>query len=567
MRDLTFGGDDWLTLSNSDGRLRRIATDDPRLEVYGAGDLDEPGFAEAVRSRDFSGLSGRFMVALLDQERHVVSVTTDRHGQFPVFLAHAGGKVLVSTRVQTMLDRAVVDRRANRGGMADALAFGVPFEQKTLVEGVESFPSGSRIDFDLQARKASSVRLWDSAAILRDPGGSFEETKERLFDHFMAGFDHWAKNNKVAITLSGGIDSRCFLAAAHHRSLPVSTFNCSVAGSRSAAYARKMAEMAQVPYFDFPVGEEFGTTLAARVRGVVSLTEGMTFSSEVECHWLRERVSGATVVLHGAFAELSKLDSMHLYFADRATEGAKPETLAAVLWPRFSSSLQRSLAVFAPTLREELFSRAKQSLVDRVAKVASSGLGVLEILQVLYIEELLQKVTKYSAVIWNDRIPTRFPFAFPRYLDLLLRTRSHDRMTQLFQMYQLKRTWRPLFSFPDANTGLRVDAPEVLNRAVAIVDKARRVLSTGHRACDHSNPRYWLSKMVPKPEDILFAHGNRTFDAHAMGRLLRILREPARSRNPLTLLRQRMAQYRAASVVQQALTLSAWLEQTGIALV
>lgn len=566
MSDLVFGENDWLTLLDSGGRLERLTNEDPRLEVYGVGDLDEPGFAEALRSRDFSGLSGRFMVVLHDHERHVVSVATDRHGQFPVFLARAGGKVFVSTRVQTMLDRAIVERRANLGALAEALAFGVPFEQGTLVEGVESFPSGSRIDFDLRERKASSPRLWDSATILKEPGCPFEETKEQLFDHFMAAFDHWAKGNRVAITLSGGIDSRCFLAAAHHRSIPVSTFNCSVPGSRSASYARKMAKMARAPHFDFPVGEEFGATFADRVRGVVSLTEGMTLSSEVECHWLREHVSGATVVLHGAFAELSKLDSMHLYFANRATESAKPETLAAALWPRFSSPLQRMLAVFAPKLREELRSRAERSLSERIAKVAGSGLGVLEILQVLYIEELLQKVTKYSAVIWNDRIPTRFPFAFPKYLDLLLRTRSQDRMIQLFQMYQLKRTWRPLFAFPDANTGLRVDAPEVLNRTVAMVDKARRVLSSGQRACDHSNPRYWISKMDPKPEDILFAHGNRTFDVGAMWRLLRTLRDPPRGRNPLTLVRHRMAQHRAASVVQQALTLCAWLEQTGIPL-
>ena len=351
------------------------------------------------------------------------------------------------------------------------------------------------------------------------------------------------------------------------RGLAVTAFNCSVPGSRAARYAESMARHAQIPYRAFPIGDEFSAEYADRLRGVVRLTEGMTFASEVECHWLRERLSGATVVLHGAFAELSRLDSMHLYFVDDAVRRASRATLAQVIWNRHRPQLKRSLQLMEPELRDDMRRAARASLAARLDGLAP-GLAPDQALQAMYIEELLDKVTKCSAVIWNDRVRTRFPFVFPPYVDLLLRTRTADRMTDNVQMRLLRRTAPFLFRFPNANTGLRVDAPGFLIIAGRTLDRARRALFMSRESLDHSDHEYWVGQMRPSPEEVLLDHSsNGLFDRAAIERLLRELRQPPPiSWNPVKTLTARGERQRKAMVIQKALMLRLWLDATRVSI-
>jgi asparagine synthase (glutamine-hydrolysing) len=576
VRHLEFGDGQVVVV---DGRraFRPLPAGDPEIDLYlhAGSDLDDREAAAAARARDLSASFGRSLLLVHDRRARRLEILSDRYAHLPFFLERRDGKLRLASRLDALLGGGGAApaaapgpaRRLNRAALADILLLNVPLGTKTLVEGIASFPAACRMSIDLADGAATQTRTWDPATLLLGEQRPLADTQQDLFDSFMQGFDQAVRGERVAVTLSGGIDSRCLLAAALDRHLSVTAFNCSVPGSRAARYAETMARRTKVPYRAYPVGDDFSGEYAERLRGVLGLTEGMTFASEVECHWLRERLSDATVVLHGAFAELSKLDSMHLYFVDDAVRRATRATLAQVIWRRHQPPLELFLPLVAPELRDELRRAARESLAARIDGMAP-GLAPDQALQAMYIEEFLPKVTKCSSVIWNDRIRTRFPFAYPPYVDLLLRTRSADRMSQTFQMRLLQRTSPLLFRFPNANTGLRVDAPRFLITAARTLDRARRVVFMSRGSLGHSDQGYWVTHMRPAPEEILLDRSSGgLFDGGAVERLLRELRQPPPvSWNPVRTLTARGERQRKAMVVQKAMMLRLWIDRTKVSI-
>jgi asparagine synthase (glutamine-hydrolysing) len=484
-------------------------------------------------------------------------------------MGRVGSCVVLAPQLE-LVSKALGFVKLNLDALADALAFAAPLGNSTLIEGIEVLPPAAYLVVDERAKTVKLTRYWSATEVLSAGSRPLLETRESLLAAFLEGFDSVEKRGPVTITLSGGIDSRCLLAAALHRGVDVSAFNCSFPGSRSALYAKRMAAITGTSFEASPVGLEFSAGYGGRLEEVIKLTSGLTFSSEAEAHWLRELVPNNSTILHGAFAELSKLESMHTYFVDKATDRTPPEGLLELLWKRLEVQVTRSLACFAPCWRAELRERARANLEVRLRNI-DTALPSEDRLQVLYLEEFLGKITRCGSLVWNDRVNTRFPFAWPRYLDLVLQTSAADRRTQKTQMYLLQRMAPGLFNFPDANTGLRVDAPRVLTYGTQLFDKVRRVLSLGRTAFDHSNVRYWITHMQPAPEELLRPNDcsalDILIDPLETGRMIELLRHPPPSSNPVQLVRQRMEQYSVATSIQKALMLRAFLSQFGATII
>jgi hypothetical protein len=195
--------------------------------------------------------------------------------------------------------------------------------------------------------------------------------------------------------------------------------------------------------------------------------------------------------------------------------------LTAALWARFAGQFETRLRAFAPALAAELRERARASLAERLAEIAArgGGLAATEIVQVAYLEEQV-KIEKYSGHMWNARLRTRFPFSYPRYVDLLLRVRPTDRIQQTFQMHLLRRMRPELYRVPDANTGVRVDAPAALRLVVRAVGKFRRVVLRSRGLQEHADVRGWIGAVRPPIGDVLLRDLDEgLYDRAGLGRL------------------------------------------------
>ncbi|MBW2316657.1 MAG: hypothetical protein JRH10_21040 [Deltaproteobacteria bacterium] len=565
--DLVFGEGPRAVVVDGAADFREVESADPRRRGWLLGEWIGAGLPEAVATGEFGAGFGRFVALVHDRERRRLEVHVDRHGLMPFFRVSSRDPLLLCARVQPLLDRGLAQGSLDHTALAQALAFHTPLGPRTLVTDVASVGPGAKLVVDLESGNVEKERSWDPAVPLSGEGEPYEALREEIVEAFLEGFGRCvAGEGPIGVTLSGGIDSRCLLAAGFARGLPIEAYNASVPGSRSALYAERLAAMTAASLHAHGVGMDFAEGYAARLRGVVELCDGLTFSSEVEAHWLREYADGPTVMLHGAFGELSKLGKMHFHELVPPVAGAPREGLVEAHWSRFASHYEKNVAVLAPDLRASLGDRARETLAERVDGV-DPAFDAARVMQVLYFEEFMAKVTKWSARVWNDRLPTRFPFAYPRYVDALLRVRSEDRLTQPSQMDILRRTAPELFRFPDGNTGARVDSPRWLIQALTLANKVRTVLTASRKTLDHSDRLTWLAGMKPSAREILFDESAADlFDRAAIEQTLDFVlgNTPAPVFGPVAAVRHRIARHGFAEAIQKALQLQFWREYSGV---
>jgi len=521
--------------------------DDPRCYVLGWMDGDtvpsDGGFADRF---------GRF-VALVHRDRDgVLEVHNDRWGSLPLYYAVTERGVFLSTRAKSLIEAGAVFPELDLDALAEAMAFDVPLRDHTLLSGMRSLEGGMRLVIDLNGRRpVEARRMWNPATALHAERVAFDDVKDELLATFLEGVAQATDGiGAVGVTLSGGMDSRCLLAAALHLGRSVRTYHMSDPGGRADRYARRMAEMYGVPHAAYAAGPELAQEYYPRLRMSVARHEGMSFEPETEVSWLRDQVPAASVMLHGGYAELSKLGDLRRFYLTDRIRRAPVASLADLLWPRWQTTFDIRLRAFAPELRDDLRERARVAFERRIADiaVADKRLTAEEIVQICYLHEQV-KVEKFSGHMWNQRVATRFPFSYPRYVDLLLRVRPEDRIRQTFQIHMLHALAPRLYRVPDANTGVRVDAPRALQLFVRAVTKIRRDVLRSRTVGEHADVRGWMGTVTPPPADVLLHDlDDRLYDPAGVKQLVA---EAGRS-------------WRIGEAFQALLILELWRESVGL---
>jgi asparagine synthase (glutamine-hydrolysing) len=548
--DLVFGARKQVIVLDGETLFTPLGPADAGPRVYVHGRLTGLGNEALLARTSFTDLFGRFVVLI--HREGVLEVHNDRWGSMPFYYAVTERAVYLSNRVKAIVDRGAVPREIDLTALGEAMAFDFPLNDGTLIAGVRSLEGGTCLTVDLSGRPRLEVkRRWSPIEAWRKGRVSFVEARDELVSKFLEGCERSTKDaDAVGITLSGGMDSRCLMAGALHLGRSVRSYHMSEPGSRADVYARRMAEICRVPHQAYAAGPELAAEYHRRLRDLVGLHEGMSFEPEAEVSWLRDQVPGSVVVLHGGYAELSKLGDLRRFHVNSRVMRGDPGALAEQLWGRWERAFRIRLQAFAKDLGAELMARTRASFFRKIASIAESD-GTLandEIIQVCYLQEQV-KIEKYSGCMWNQRVRTRFPFSYPPYVDLLLRVRTPDRIQQTFQIYVLQQTRPELYRVPDANTGAPADAPELVTFLIRGVAKVRKELFRNRRLGEHSDIMGWMRQVEPPLEDVLLRDvDERIYDRAGLSQLVA---EATRNR-------------RVGEAFQSILLLELWREYMGL---
>jgi asparagine synthetase B (glutamine-hydrolysing) len=492
----------------------RVAQSEGVRRTYVHGDAlgGEPG--EPADGQRVADRFGRFVLLTHDPERRTLTIQTDRHGLVPFYRARSGERLFLSTRIRPLVERGGAEARLDESTLADFLALQIPIGTKTLLEGVAAVESGVRTTIHLDTLECTEIPEWDPAALLREPGVPFEELRDELVSRFLdAAADAMGAAEPVGVTLSGGMDTRCNLAAALELGRTVEAWHVSVPGSRAELYTRRLAEHCGVPLHAFQLDAAFAAEYHGRISRMVELSEGMKLVPQPEMLWLRDQVK-AGVVLHGAFGELAKLRVLRDFRLEGGVADADRASLADVLWrERFEVRFRRALRMFAPEFRARLEPHPRADLTAALG-AADPDLGVPEALQLVYFRHWIRSA-RHLHQIWNARVATRAPFLHPAFVDLLLRVRTEDRLDPRFQVYFLEKIHPTLARLPDENTGAAARAGATWTRMIRFLDLMRRILLGSQVEAGHGDPVTCISHMQPRPEDILHACGDEGRYDHA----------------------------------------------------
>lgn len=551
MGDLRFGATGRAIVLGGEDLFRSVGPPgaDRRVHVHGSLiGLDDEAL---LRSDSFVDLFGRFVVLVHRVRDDVLEVHNDRWGSLPLFYALSGRVVYLSHRLKAIGEAVGGTPQIDLTALGEVMAFDFPLRDRTLIAGIHSLEGGMRLDIDLRGIGAPRPkRIWNPLTAMRQGRASFAERRDGLLSAFLEGCERsTADADQVGITLSGGMDSRCLLAAAVGLGKSVRSYHMSDPGGRADVYARRLAELCGVSHLAPAIGAEFGTQYYRRLRSLIALHEGMSFEPETEVCWLRDQVSDAGVMLHGGYAELSKLGDLRRFYLDARLRRRRATRLGPALWRRFERPFEIRLRAFTADLRAELMERTRTSFVERIRSLAECDGEVTneELVQLCYLHEQV-KIEKHSGCMWNDHVRTRFPFSYPRYVDLLLGVPAADRIQQTFQIYALQKMRPALYDVPDANTGLRAGAPPLMRLLVRAAAKLRAKL--GNRVpAEHADVVGWIRFVDPPIGEALVQDADeRLYDRAALSRLAN---DMAHDR-------------RVGEVFQSILMLELWREYMGL---
>jgi asparagine synthase (glutamine-hydrolysing) len=495
--DILFGENGQVVIIDGARHFVHLRSTRPDVEVFLAGCIWGEEYPVIDAETDFSALFGRFVALVHEPARGRITITNDRFAMLRLFVARREGRIYCALSLGELARRGIV-HRLDLDALASLFAFNVPFGIHSLYAGAETIAGATRLRVDLESLETRVERIWDPSRILMDCREPLVAAQSRLTELLLEGFAQAThKRNCVAVTLSGGVDSRLLLAAGLHLERQMEAYSTGVPGSRGLVYAQRMAGLCGVQYHSHPLGPRFVQQFAPLLADNVGVTDGMSFSSEVEAHWLRDHVPETdTIVVHGAFGELYKIGHMHQFAWTAAARSSGRKAVTSRLLTRGLDRLERRASALKPALREELLSQLSGSFEEKMA-VYSPTMTLPAFLQNLYLDEFLGKVSVASGIIWNAHVATVFPFSYPRFIDLLLRVQPEDRADFSFPRYFLNYTHRGLAGFPDSNTGTPIGSSAARIHLVHIQEWLRKRLFGGRLLYGHTDVAHWIGGQAP----------------------------------------------------------------------
>lgn len=229
------------------------------------------------KTRSFAFLrdvDGYYAAVVYDKEQSIIYLITDRYGFKPLYWGVIGDNLVWSSELKGFLGYQDFKIKIEHQAVAQFLDVGYLLENKTWFDGIELMPPAAVLAFNIpeSSVKVSHYWSWNEIKPLQ---GHFKENDlvEELGELFRQAVQKRVKQDeKIGITLSGGLDSRAILAASPDDSKPLHAFTFGQEGCDDVTIAAKAAAIKKAAHHVLHL--EAGNWLPPRIPGVWK-TDGM----------------------------------------------------------------------------------------------------------------------------------------------------------------------------------------------------------------------------------------------------------------------------------------------------
>lgn len=192
----------------------------------------------------FERLNGTWNIIFHDGETGHTYVVTDRVGSRLLYFAHDGDRFSCANEMKGIIAGRKIASRPGGVGLYALLGAGGHHGNRTWIEGIEAVPAGTVIRVGPDGRK--DRRYWRAAFNEGGPqmseddyAGAFARTLRAATERCMKQSDQ----HNIAITLSGGLDSRAVALSMDASHLPMKAITYGEEDSADVRYARELAEV------------------------------------------------------------------------------------------------------------------------------------------------------------------------------------------------------------------------------------------------------------------------------------------------------------------------------------
>jgi len=200
----------------------------------------------STRSFEFlKDIDGYYVAVLYDKKEKIVYLITDRYGFKPLYWGSINGDLVWASELKGFLSYADFKPVIDRETVEEFFDIGYLLENRTWFEGVELMPPASVLSFNIKESQVEITHYWSWSEIkpIKGPIGEREIVEElgRLFKQSVC--KRVRNNERIGISLSGGLDSRAILAAVPGDYKQLHTFTFGQKGCDDIKIAQKISEI------------------------------------------------------------------------------------------------------------------------------------------------------------------------------------------------------------------------------------------------------------------------------------------------------------------------------------
>ncbi len=270
---------------------------------------------EQIGIQSLLGLNGWFSGAVMDMRDGSIVLFNDRYGRGRVYYHESAKGLCFASEARTLLADWPALRQIDPRGLAEFFLVGCVLQNRSIFAGIQLLPPGSAWTFRRGAR-VEKLRYFDPSIWERQETLSAADYLERLQDTFARIAPRYASGeSRIAISLTGGLDSRAVLACvrAKPNKLPCFTFAGPYRDCHDVVIARRLAALSHQPHTTIRIGEDFFSSFSSLAERTVCLSDGtMDVSGAVELYVNQQARQIAPVRLTGNYG--SEILRAHVAF-------------------------------------------------------------------------------------------------------------------------------------------------------------------------------------------------------------------------------------------------------------
>jgi len=385
-------------------------------------------------ARFFQDLEGAFVLAIWHRHSQELIVVNDRAGLYPLFYAHANGRLLLAPEMKAIFCDPDFRKELDLTALAEYIRFQHLLGDKTFFQNLKLLSNASHLHYDLKTDTLTLRPYWDFSQIPTLPATlTFEEAADEAGRLLQAAVDRLTEGcYRLGVYLSAGLDSRVILGMLGRDKLPVTAITYGLPGSRDVVYAQQLARSlpgVEHHYFGFSDGrwvEKFADFHLA-------LTEG--FHSWIHAHGIsildqvRSLIEVNLTGLHGA--EINWEDTALYQAPDDMAFTARLFQLLSqdTTWPSLTEAEESLL--FAPQVARHMQGLAFDSLRAELARHRHLS---YERRAAHFSCSTDRRLYQYYTVFHMSHVEQRFPFYDYRYFEFI-----HALPPQMLYQRKLRR--------------------------------------------------------------------------------------------------------------------------------
>ncbi len=223
----------------------------------------------------FPRLNGSFTLALMEPERHRLTLVADRTASLPVFHTQAGKLFAFAPEIKSLLNLPGQRREINPEAVSDFLSTGGILGGKSLVKDIHLLRPGQVLK--VESPVPQERQYWKFAFADRRDERDPSLLQENLYQLILQALERQARRQvSSAVTLSGGYDSRFLLHCLRqlYPDRPLRTITWGIDENRPESDARVARRTAEYYRTDHTFFELQAEALPQHFPTFVRLSEG-----------------------------------------------------------------------------------------------------------------------------------------------------------------------------------------------------------------------------------------------------------------------------------------------------